>query len=536
VRLVARTRFQDLALGARFVCRLPGFLRHPINPEEARSTLVARLQSREADFLKLVRRTVYQRAASPYRRLLRFAGCQYGDLVRLVSQNGVEGALSVLYRHGVYLTVDEFRGRQPVIRGSATIAVDPSRLRRPGAAVHLVHHTSGSRSDRTPVPMDLGYIRDLALYVCLALEARGGRAWVKGAWGLYSIISVLLHSGFGAPAARWFLQVDPAAPGLPASFRRSVRLIVWAGRLAGVGMPRPELVPISEPLPVAHWMAEVLRSGATPHVMTYVTSAVRLCQAAADAGLNMAGAQFSTAGEPLTTARLDSIRRAGAQAWPSYGSTEGGAMGYACLAPSAPDDVHLIHDFAALIQPGPDGQAAGLPANALLSTSLRPTAPMILLNLSSGDQAEVLQRQCGCGMEKLGWKTHLRNIRSFEKLTSGGMTFLDIDVIQVLERALPARFGGGPADYQLVEEEDGDGRPSLRLLVHPAVGPLDSNAVADAFLAAVGAGSGAYRAMELQWRQSGLLRVERRAPISTASGKIQHLHQVRPSTSVSAVR
>ena len=37
------------------------------------------------------------------------------------------------------------------------------------------------------------------------------------------------------------------------------------------------------------------------------------------------------------------------------------------------------------------------------------------------------------------------------------MTFLDSDVIRVLEEVLPARFGGGPTDFQLVEQEDDDG-------------------------------------------------------------------------------
>jgi hypothetical protein len=91
------------------------------------------------------------------------------------------------------------------------------------------------------------------------------------------------------------------------------------------------------------------------------------------------------------------------------------------------------------------------------------------------------------------------------------MTFLDADVVRVLEQAMPARFGGGPTDYQLLEQEADDGSPCLRLLVHPAVGPLNPAAVADALLAAIGPGSGAHRLMALDWRESRLLRVERRA-------------------------
>ena len=133
-------------------------------------------------------------------------------------------------------------------------------------------------------------------------------------------------------------------------------------------------------------------------------------------------------------------------------------------------------------------------------------------------------RSCGCPLEGIGWTTHLHTIRSFEKLTAGGMMFLDADVIRVLEEVLPARFGGGPTDYQLVEDEAGDGRPRLRLLVRPEVGPVDADALARAFLAAVAAGSGVERVMGLLWQDSGMVRVERRSPLATPTGKILHVH------------
>src|SRR5215212_9086421 len=141
-----------------------------------------------------------------------------------------------------------------------------------------------------------------------------------------------------------------------------------------------------------------------------------------------------------------------------------------------------------------------------------------------GDQAVLTRRACGCPLEALGWTTHLHTIRSYEKLTAGGMTFLDTDVVRVLEAVLPARFGGGPIDYQLLEEQDGGGRPCVRLLVHPRVGSLDEGAVADAFLAALGTGSGAERVMALQWRAAGLFQVDRACPRPTAAGKVLHLH------------
>jgi hypothetical protein len=104
------------------------------------------------------------------------------------------------------------------------------------------------------------------------------------------------------------------------------------------------------------------------------------------------------------------------------------------------------------------------------------------------------------------------------------MTFLDTDVIKVLEEDLPARFGGMPTDYQLLEEEGRDGRPVLRLLVHPRLGALDERAIADAFLHRLGSASSIERVMEFVWRDAECLRVERRAPLTTHSGKVLHFH------------
>ena len=146
---------------------------------------------------------------------------------------------------------------------------------------------------------------------------------------------------------------------------------------------------------------------------------MRLCQAALQAGLDIRRARFNITGEPVTAARLAVIRRTGAEAAPSYGSIECTPIGRGCLRPEAPDDVHLFHDLYPLIQAGAGGRN-DLPPRSLLVSSLRLTAPVNVLNVSLGDQAELVQRACGCPLEALGWVTHLHTIRSFEKLTAGG--------------------------------------------------------------------------------------------------------------------
>jgi hypothetical protein len=515
----------DLTVGLRLLRGLPGYLRRPLTLDECRQIVTRRLASRAADFLALARDAIYANPVSPYLALLRRAGCAYGDLERLVRADGVEGALRTLLREGVYLTVDEFRGRQPAVRGSATIEIDPVRLRNPLATPHYWGTTSGSRGAPARLPMDLTCLRDWAVDLRLSLAARGGAGWRTAVWGTPGVVPVLWYSAGGGPAARWFSVVDPTRPGLHPRYRWSVRAIRWASRLWSLGLPELEHVPVDAPLPIARWMAETLRAGAVPHLWAFPSSAMRVCQAAEDAGLSVAGAQLTITGEPVTAARLAALRRFGVHAVPDYGSADsGGSVTHGCLAPAAPDDVHLFHDLNALVQ----AEAPPFPAGALLVSSLRPTVPLILLNTSMGDRATVVDRRCGCPMETLGWRTHLHTIRSYEKLTAGGMTFVDTDVVRILEEVLPRRFGGSPLDYQLIEEEEAmSGRPRLRLLVHPAVGPLDPAAVIRVFLEAIGTGNGAERIMAHQWAQGGLLRVEREAPLAAPSGKVLHLWTAR---------
>jgi hypothetical protein len=524
----------EVQLAATFLWRLPRFLRRPLTPDEARAILRKRLARREVDFLDLVRRTVYEHPPSPYRTLLAWAGCQYGDLTRLVTRDGVEGALTALLRAGVYLTVDELKGRRPVVRGARMLPITPDQLRNPCASLHMAAWSSGSRGAGTPIVNGLDALRDRAVNTCLTLEARGGMSWEKGVWAVPGSLTLILrYAAFGAPPTGWFSAVDPSTPELHPRYRWSERALRWGGALAGVRLPRQRHAPPHRPQPVLDWIRDALDRSRTPHLWAFPSAAVRAVQAAADAGIDLRGTRLTVTGEPVTAARLAAMRAAGIDAVPDYGSAEsGGVVAYGCLSPETPDDVHVYDDLHAAVQPGPGGPTA-LPAQAVCLSSIRPTSPLVLVNVSMGDQAVLGSRSCGCPLERLGWRTHLHTIRSFEKLTAGGVTLLDVDVVRALEETLPARFGGGPLDYQLIEEEAPDGRPGVRLLVHPRLGSLPADAIARAFLDAIAPGSGAARVAGTLWREAGLLNVERRAPLSTRGGKILHVHAARRSRTAS---
>jgi hypothetical protein len=147
---------------ARFLLALPRFLRRPLTVSQARQALQRRFERRADDFLELLS-----------------AGCEYGDLERLVRREGLDHALGILARHGVYLTltVDELKGRRPIVRGSTTIGTEPRGLRDPAATAHLAVHTGGSRSGGSPVSIDLAYVRDRAVDTFLAFVSAGGAAW-----------------------------------------------------------------------------------------------------------------------------------------------------------------------------------------------------------------------------------------------------------------------------------------------------------------------------------------------------------------------
>ena len=514
------TAQQSLATGFRFLTHLPAYLNNPLTISEARKILDQRLERREEDFLQLLRIAVIENPVSPYRELLSHAGCEYGDVCLMVEQEGLEGALEKLFHAGVYLTTDEYKGRRPAVRGSATINVDPELLRNPMVVPQFYARTSGSRGAATPVPFNMDGTRDHAVNMALSLAARGGANWRKAIWELSGIGPLLWYSVFGGPVDRWFTKVDPKTAGISRWHPWKVRAMTTTGRLCGVSMPSTEHVPVDAPLPIVQWMEQTLKEGEIPHLWTSTSAAVRLCQAAEQAGTMLEGAQLTVTGEPVTEARLAAIQRVGANAVPDYGCVDsGGSISCACLSPEAPDDVHVFSDLNAVIQ----ADAPPFPGDALLLTSIRPSVPFVFLNVSMGDCASLNTRRCGCAVEALGWSTHLHTIRSFEKLTIGGMTFMDTDVVQILDEKLPHRFGGGPSDYQVAEEFAQDGHPRLRLLVHPRVGPLDPATVSDVFLDELGAGSEANRLMVCQLRDEQFLEVERKAPYMTSSGKILHL-------------
>ncbi len=231
-------------------------------------------------------------------------------------------------------------------------------------------------------------------------------------------------------------------------------------------------------------------------------------------------------GEPYTEAKARIVREAGANGISTYSVGEAGHLGVACATPHALDDLHVFTDKLAVIERERKIGTDGATVDALLLSTLLPSCPKLMLNVESGDYGTLARRTCGCLLGEIGFDLHVRGVRSYEKLTSEGVTFFGEELMSLVEDVLPARFGGSPTDFQLVEEEV-DGLSKVALVVSPRLGPIDDQAILDTAVAALGSSGGPSRLMSELWADGDTLRVVRREPYATGGAKVLPLHVLR---------
>jgi hypothetical protein len=126
----------------------------------------------------------------------------------------------------------------------------------------------------------------------------------------------------------------------------------------------------------------------------------------------------------------------------------------------------------------------------------------------------------------MGFGHHVYNIRSFAKLTGIGMTIIGTDLVRILEEVLPHRYGGTATDYQLIEEESGEGRTQLNLVISPRVGAVDEESVKATLLGEMRKGARSGKLAAGIWSQANTLQVKRMFPISHG-GKVMTLHLIK---------
>lgn len=515
---------------AQLKSNLQRLLGRPLTAEQAREAIARRLRQRERAFLLLLRRAVFANPRSPYLVLFGRAGISLEDLSRDVSRDGLEATLARLYNAGVYVTPEEFRGRTPIRRPGVEVPVDPHDFDNPLIAHHYEARTSGSRGAALSVPIDFRLLAHEAAYVHHFLEGHAlyGRphaAW-RGVPPISSGVNMLLrYAKLGLRVEKWFAQNKlPVEPGTLAS-RRFTRDLVRASRELGWWLPAPDYVHQDDAVRIARWLAKQRAAGTPAQLDTNASSGVRVCLAALDRGLDVSGTFFRLGGEPYTPDKADVILQAGCRAATHYSTTEVSHLGMACAAPADVDDVHLLTDKLAVIERALPENSPGGSVQALVFTTLLPSAPKILINVESGDSGVLARRACGCPFERLGLDLHLSRLRSYENITSEGLSYLRGDLVPLVEQVLPARFGGHASDYQLVEVES-RGMPYVEVLVGPRVGQVDEGAVAQTVYEWL-RGRPHGPLVTGFWQDANTVRISRRTPYATSSAKILPLHTLR---------
>jgi hypothetical protein len=525
----------------RFILGLRKYLKTRITPEEAieqaRNALKERVSQRSENFLRLLERGVYNYPKSPYLPMLRNRKIGFEDLSRWIGNEGIEQTLLKLHSEGIYFTVDEFKGKTKVERQGLEFEVNEKSFDNPFISEAYEVRSGATRSAGTRIRIDFDYLEQRSLYDAFILNLHDSLTSPIANWfpifpGAPGINSSLRFARIGNPPKRWFSQVEKSHLKVNWEKRWGINYIFFMSHLSGVPLAKPEYVSLNKAHDVAGWAASMLEEYPNCVVYTFASSAVRVCIAAQEAGLNIKGTRFFVTGEPLTPQKKKEIESTGARAVPIYGISEAGVIAAGCTKPYPDSDsCHFLLDTNAVISHKLKPSHSDSEVESFLFTSLLYESPKFLLNVGMGDYGRVWTEACSCDFGKLGFDAHVSQIHSYEKLTGEGVTFVDTDFIDIIENVLPKRYGGQSTDYQLIEEEDTRGLTRLKLLISPRVGKVDEQELAETFIQLLKAGENSPESWSQSgsdmWAQARTLRVRREYPIPTRSGKILPFHIVK---------
>lgn len=509
---------------ARMAAGLYRYLRTPPIRDVAEE-VQQRLLGREEAFLATARDVIFADRDNPYHRLLRAAGCTYSDLEAAVREQGLESALDALYRQGVYLSHDEFKGKVPVQRTGLEFSVTPDCFANPLAKGAIETSTSGSRSSGTKTYRSVEFIvyreaQETLLKSLLGLHTRPSVGLFHSLPATSGLRRSLMEARQGDPMEKWFTVAGHTPDAR--LYRAMTGLLTTEARLMAVRSCWPTYLPPNDFRPVAEWLARRRAEGAPCLVIGGVSRSVRVADAAIEGGLDIEGTAFIAGGEALTPAKRASIERTGSEVFSLYVIVEFGLVGFACRRLREENGVHVTRDSVAVIGRRRRAPLSGTEVNSLLLTTLLPFAPLVLINTEMDDAGILDDGRCDCPLAAFGYHQRILRLYSYGKLTGSGTTLEGGDLLRILEEVLPARFGGTPVDYQLVERE-GPRQTDIELRVNPRLAGLAEATLREFFLAQVRSLWGGSLTRR-EWTHTGAFRVVLAEPLTTKSGKVLPLH------------
>jgi hypothetical protein len=514
---------RELKYYSRMCLGLAEWMRFPIEADPF-DRIRQSIANRETNFLQLIKRGVFENPANPYSELFRWAGCTYQDLALETQRNGLDATLERLRQSGVYLSHDEFKGKVPVRRGANELLVDVGDLANPAVRGVIEVSSSGSRSKGTVTKRSLEYQ--------VHREAQDRMAWsqyeydrravvtmgtiLPGTGGLRRLIN--FHRWGAPPPDAWFdIGGSDSGPYLLVT-----KFLLAELRLLGCKVVLPRMLPHNDFRPVAEFIAARKREGRASLLTGGASKAVRVADAALTAGLDISGSLFITNGEALTDAKRAVIESAGCEAHARYTISELGPIGAGCRHMQG-NCVHVFRDSVAVISRRRTAPLTEVEVESLLFTAVLPCAATILINVEMDDAGELGPAPCDCPLSRMGLTQQINNVFSYGKLTGHGTSLLAGDVTSILETSLPARFGGLPMDYQLVEMEGSGGQTEYQLRVHPRVAAPSREEVRDFFLGEIRRlWSGSLTAR--RWDHAEGVKVEFAEPYTGARGKTYALY------------
>ena len=497
-------------------------MKRPPSLVEARARIREAVAAREDRFLAGIDRLVWSEPSSLYLPLLRHAGVERGDLITLVRGNGLDGALERLRDAGVYVTHEEWSGRSRLRRGTFELELSPARFANPMLPATFFGGSGGSSGPAVPVRWSFATLRrGIDPYVLRAstwnVMGTPAAIWLPNQPSAVGIATALTLAASGAPPERWFTPVRAIRRTPPKLLATNVVLPAMV-RSAGIRVPRPRHASLSDPSPVLRWCRDALARAGRVRLGGYTSTIVRLAEVARAEGVSLAGLVVATLGEPLGSARADAIRASGAEPANGYGFIQKGTVAHACPA-CGDEELHVLESEVAVIgrrRLRPDG----MEVSAFLWTSLDDESPGVFLNVENDDYGRITvdRHACDCELGVAGVRRRVASIRGMTKITAEGMTVPAEVLERLVDSVLPSTFGGGPADYQFVQEGT-SGESRLLLRIDPRVGAIDDAEVQALMERELRATPASLLASEL-WSQTQTFRPVRIPPEPTASGKV----------------
>jgi hypothetical protein len=241
------------------------FLKRRISLQESREIVSRRLEKRSDMFLDFMKTRVYGNENSPYLKIIKTTGREYSDIESMVSDSGVEGTLEKLAGEGVYLTVDEFKGRSDCVRNNHTFRFKESDFDNTTNS-GFSSRSGGTRSSGTHVFIDFNRIEEGVPNSAVLLDVHGLLdkpcvVWFPAGLGLWVVLS---NAKLGNPPLRWFSQVDWTFQTTEKPFSRVIDGMmeistVIIGRTRGIRLPRPEHIPFEETWRIVEYMSELAK-------------------------------------------------------------------------------------------------------------------------------------------------------------------------------------------------------------------------------------------------------------------------------------